>query len=60
MEDLELDRERDAAAGEVLPGNHKQLHEFVRTDLRRDLSGLHLSGWEQRDGGERDGGRDAE
>jgi len=60
MEDLELGYNSDAAAGEVLPGDHEQLHKFMRAGLRRKLGGIYFPGRERRDFGERDGGRDAE
>ncbi len=60
MEDVELGCKRDAAAGEVLSGDHEQLYEFVRAGLRREFGWVHVRGRKQRNGGERDGGRDAE
>jgi len=60
MEDSELGSERDTTAGKILSGNHEQLHEYMRAGLWRNFGGVHFHRRQQRDSGERDGGRDAE
>lgn len=57
MEDVELGGGGDVATGQVLSGDHEQLYEFVRSSLWREFGGVQLFGREQRDRGERDGGR---
>ncbi len=60
IQDAELGGERNAAAGEVLPGDHEQLYEFMCADLWREHGRVHVRGREQRDCGERVCGWNAE
>jgi hypothetical protein len=44
LEDFELDSECDAAARQVLPGNHKHLYDGMRAGLWREFDGVQLHG----------------
>jgi len=50
-----LGGKRDSAAGEILFGNYEQLQQYLCAGFWRKFGGVHISGGEQRNSGERDG-----